>query len=165
MFLEIAFIQKFTLLLGHPIYAVSTALTGFLVFAGLGSIHSKRFSQHGRQLLPWIAASIGIIGVLYLMLLPQLFTPMQQLPQAGKILFCLLLIAPPAFLMGMPFPIGLTSLGQQASTLTPWAWGINGCTSVIGAILAVLLAVEIGFSGLVLTAIGGYLFAALSLPE
>ena len=164
MFLEIAFIQKFTLLLGHPIYAISTALAGFLVFAGIGSLRTKQFNIEKSRLLLWITSAIGAIAFIYLLLLPNLFEPMQQLPQWGKVIICLLLIAPPAFLMGMPFPIGLTSLGNKASGLTPWAWGINGCASVIGAILASLLAVEIGFSGLVLSAIGGYLLAALVPP-
>ena len=46
----------------------------------------------------------------------------------------------------------------------PWAWGINGCASVLSAILAILLAIEIGFSGVMLTAIFFYALAWVSQP-
>jgi hypothetical protein len=44
----------------------------------------------------------------------------------------------------------------------PWAWGINGCASVLSALIAALLAVHFGFSVVLLIAAGLYAFAALA---
>ena len=62
-----------------------------------------------------------------------------------KILFTALLIVPVALLMGFPFPLGLRLISQTNATHVPWAWGINGSVSVISAVLATIIAVELGF--------------------
>jgi len=58
--------------------------------------------------------------------------------------------------MGMPFPLGLGRLADYAPTLIPWAWAINGCASVVSAVLATLLAVHLGFSTVIAAALGLY---------
>ena len=70
------------------------------------------------------------------------------------------LIAPMAFFMGMPFPIGLNRVADSAPDFIPWAWGINGFASVMSASLATLLAIEYGFSVVILLALGLYITAA-----
>jgi hypothetical protein len=65
-----------------------------------------------------------------------------------------------AFFMGMPFPIGLTRVADSAPDFIPWAWGINGFASVMSASLATLLAIEFGFSVVILLALGLYVTAA-----
>ncbi len=70
------------------------------------------------------------------------------------------LIAPLSFFMGMPFPIGLNRVGNSAPDFIPRAWGINGFASVMCASLATLLAVEFGFTAVVLFALGLYAIAA-----
>ncbi|MGI9305338.1 MAG: SAM-dependent methyltransferase, partial [Gammaproteobacteria bacterium] len=72
------------------------------------------------------------------------------------------LIAPLAFLMGMPFPLGLSRLAARAPTHIPWAWALNGCASVVSAVLATLLAVHFGFSFVVMAAIGLYVLAGFA---
>ena len=161
MFIEIAFIQKFILFLHHPLYAVSVVLSAFLLFAGLGSGFSVRWRH--RVSLYHIAAVIGVLCVLYVFLLPSLFGWLVQLPGVVKILVTAALIAPLAFLMGMPFPLGLDVVSARSSAWIPWAWGINGCASVVSAILATLLAIHLGFIVVVLFAVMLYLFSALLL--
>ena len=70
------------------------------------------------------------------------------------------LIAPLAFCMGMPFPIGLTRVANSVPDFIPWAWGINGFASVMSASVATLLAIEFGFTVVVLLALGLYATAA-----
>ena len=70
------------------------------------------------------------------------------------------LIAPLAFLMGMPFPMGLARLSETAPAFVPWAWGINGCASVLSPILATLLSIHWGFDGVIALAVGLYFIAA-----
>jgi hypothetical protein len=68
----------------------------------------------------------------------------------------LALIAPLAFFMGMPFPLGLSRLAVEAERLIPWAFGINGCASVIAAILATVLAIHVGQFWLLVAALSLY---------
>jgi len=163
MFIEIAFIQKFILFLHHPLYAVSVVLCAFLVFAGLGSLNSARWRK--RVSLPGIALGIGFLSLLYILLLPVLFDWLVQMPIGLKIPVTVLLIAPLAFLMGMPFPIGLGVVAKRLPAWIPWAWGINGFASVVSAILATLLAIHLGFVFVVIAAVAAYLFASLALRE
>ena len=163
MFVEIAFIQKFILFLHHPLYAVSVVLCAFLVFAGLGSLFSTRVGKLASLLT--VSLGIGLLSVLYVLLLPGLFNCLMHLPGGFKILVSALLIAPLAFLMGMPFPLGLGVLSNKLPTWIPWAWGINGCASVVSAILATLLAIHLGFRFVVFLAVGLYLLAALVLQR
>ena len=76
-----------------------------------------------------------------------------------------MLIAPLAWFMGMPFSLGIARVARVSADLIPWAWGINGCASVIAAILATLLAIHIGFTAVVAIAVGLYGAAALALER
>jgi len=153
LFIEIAFIQRFRLFLGNPLHATSVVLAGFLVFAGVGSWLSRAFPGHFRTTLRWSIVSIGLLSLGYLWLLPALFEHLVTWSLPFKVLACLLLIAPLAIPMGMPFPLGLAELNLHAPQLMPWAWGINGSFSVVSAVAASLLAMEVGFSGLILIAV------------
>jgi hypothetical protein len=77
-----------------------------------------------------------------------------------KMVVSIFLIAPLAFFMGMPFPIGLNRVANNAPDFIPWAWGINGFASVVSASLATLLAIEFGFTAVVLIALVFYASAA-----
>jgi SAM-dependent methyltransferase len=163
MFVEIAFIQKFILFLHHPLYAVSVVLCAFLVFAGLGSLVSARWRKHVS--LPGVVGGICTLSLLYILFLPGLFEFLVQLPGGFKIPLSALVIAPLAFLMGMPFPMGLGIVSERLPSWIPWAWGINGCASVVSAILATLVAIHLGFVFVVFLAILLYLLAALVLRK
>jgi hypothetical protein len=143
------------------LYAIAVVLCAFLVFAGLGSLLSGRW--HKQVSLLKVASAIGLLCVLYVFLLPGLFNGLVQLPGGFKILVSALLIAPLAFLMGMPFPLGLGVIANRRPSWIPWAWGINGCASVVSAILATLLAIHLGFRFVVFMAVMLYLLAALIL--
>ena len=80
----------------------------------------------------------------------------------ARAMLTLALIAPLAFLMGMPFPLGLWRLATESPAFIPWAWGINGCASVLSALLAALLAVHVGFKAVLLMAAGLYAVAVLT---
>jgi spermidine synthase len=163
LFMEIAFMQKFILFLHHPLYSFAVTLAAFLVFAGLGSYLSAKLSDHynRRTILKGSITGIVLFSLGYILLLNDLFMWLSVIPIFFKILLTILLVAPLALLMGMPFPLALSSLADRAQTLIPWAWGINGCASVISASLATLLAIHFGFSAVILIAIllyGGVVF-------
>ena len=75
------------------------------------------------------------------------------LHDAVKVMVSTVLIAPLAFLMGMPFPLGLKRVARHSAGLIPWAWGINGCASVLSAILAVAGSGTWGNTALLLLAV------------
>jgi hypothetical protein len=85
-------------------------------------------------------------------------------PEPARIALSAALIAPLAFFMGMPFPLGLARVEALDARLVPWAWGINGCASVVAAVLATLLAIHLGFTAVVLMALGLYGLAAAARP-
>jgi hypothetical protein len=168
MLMEIAFIQKLTLFLGQPLYAVAVALAGFLLFAGLGSRFAARYTRDpSRRPDPlWRAVLLLCAGAaLALLALPLLTDHGIGLPDPARIVLALALIAPIAFPMGMPFPLGLARVSRHWGHWVPWAWAINGCASVVGAVAASLLAVHAGFTVVVLAALTLYLLAAASLPR
>jgi len=171
LFIEIAFMQRFILFLSHPLYAIPVVLCAFLVFAGLGSGYASRLTRHTQALQlhghgGQIARAVGGIvslALLYLVLLGPLFRWCLWLPIGVKILLTMALIAPLAFSMGLPFPLGLAGVARHLPEMVPWAWGINGCTSVLSAILAPILAMHYGFTLVVGLALGLYGLAAAAL--
>jgi len=167
LLMEIAFLQKFILLLHHPIYAASVVLGSFLLAAGAGSAYAQRFTGQLRsKKVTRVAVTVIIaLGLVYLALLEPLMQSAASWQLGVKILLSIALIAPLGFCMGMPFPIGLSALAAHSPSLTAWAWGINGCASVISALLATLLAIHFGFNAVILLALGCYLAAARSFPE
>ena len=163
LFVEIAFIERFTLFLGHPLYAAAVVLSGFLVCAGLGSGVSARLQQRlGGAAIGVAVAAIAAVASAYLVALPPLFAALRPAPDAAKIALSIALIAPLAFAMGMPFPLGLARLARRAPGWIPWAWAINGCASVVSAVLAIVLAIHLGFTAVVGLAVALYIVAALA---
>jgi hypothetical protein len=164
MLLEMAFIQKFMLFLGHPLYAVAVVLCGFLLFSGLGSRASEHLGRPEGTVRIAVLA-IGALALLYLLLLPEVFRALAGLAELPRIALSLALIAPLAFCMGIPFPLGLQRLARGAPALIPWAWAINACCSVIAAVLATWLALHLGFAVVVVLAVAVYLAAAWTFPR
>jgi SAM-dependent methyltransferase len=152
LFVEIAFVQRLTLFLGQPLYAIAVVLSSFLVFGGLGSGESARIDDRHARLVPLAVAAIAIVALL---LVRALTTAALGLPDLAKIAISIVLVAPLAFVMGMPFPLGLRRLAEAD---VPWAWGINGTASVLSSMLATLVAVHFGFT--VLVALAAALYAA-----
>jgi hypothetical protein len=141
---------------------VAVLLCGFLIFSGLGSRFAARLNPGVQpRVILGVVAVLCAIALLYLWLLPILLEGLIGLSDGIKILLSLLLLAPLAFCMGMPFPLGLATLAAGAPRLVPWAWGINGCASLISAVLATLLAIHFGFTAVIMVAVLLYLAAGM----
>ena len=164
LFIEIAFIQKFTLFLHHPVYSISITLAVFLIFAGIGSSLSPAIVEKLslRKSVIMAVSAIFLIGLIYSQMLDEVFLQLLHWNMLLKIIVSIVLIAPLAFFMGMPFPIAISCLDKGAPGLVPWAWAVNGCASVISAVLAMLLAVQYGFEFVVLAALALYLVAVVA---
>ncbi len=156
MFLEISTVQRLVLFLGHPTYSLTVTLSCFLFFAGLGSLFAKRFTGHPARVLRRVVVVLAVLIVGLALALEPLLDGALALPLWQRILCVVALLAPLNFLMGMPFPIGLSRLKQVEPRLVPWALGANGGASVVGSILCIVLAMEAGF--LVVSLIAGAVY-------
>ncbi len=142
---EIAFIQRFVLFLGHPTYALTVVVFLMLLASGLGSLASRRLLQAVGQirlaLLIIVAALLG-----YLYVLPHILTGLVGEPFLLKLALSALLLVPLGFVMGMPFPTGLRALHGAQENTVEWAWAMNAASSVLGSVLAMVLAIQFGLT-------------------
>ena len=153
MFVEIVLIQKLILFLDHPVYAMATVIFGLLMSSGLGSFLSQRVTQESLKAV--LVAILFVVGFLvwgYLRAVPFVVGHFLGLGLGYREITTLILLFPLGFLMGMPFPLGVRFLKQVDPTMIPWAWCANGCFSVMGAVLSVVLALGLGFSGVLMIA-------------
>jgi hypothetical protein len=160
MALEIAFLQKLGLFLGHPNYALSVVLATLLAASGLGSVLSPRLVAAVGQARFLAYGVSGLTIALYFVFkaLPHL----AGLPFAARVLVVVALVTPAGVLMGSLFPWGLFALRGTSAAWIPWAWGVNGIFSVLGPLMAIAIAMTWGGNGLLLSAALLYLVAALA---
>jgi hypothetical protein len=160
MLIEMTLVQKFILFLGHPVYALSIVLFSTLLFSGLGSYASARLSEERlRQNLSRVCFLIAALTLAYLPLLPFFLYRFVSLTTPLKALLAIAFLAPLGFMMGMPMPLGINWLRRTSPALIPWAWGINGAASVLGSILTMVIAVNLGFNQALIVATGLYITA------
>jgi SAM-dependent methyltransferase len=157
---EVGMISHFILALSNATVSASVLITGMLVFSGIGSFFSERFLDRAKTVMPRIFLAIFLILTLYAFTIDYALDWIGTLPYALRIVLCLLLILPPAFLMGFPMPTAMTTLGRLGKDhMFLWAWGINGCFSVIGAALVPIVATSFGLPAVVLVGAIAYLVA------
>ncbi len=158
LIIEMAFIQRFVLFLGHPVYAVTVVLATFLLAGGLGSVLAMRSGTHD------VRAPVTLIvafGLAHAFAVPPLLDALLALPTAVRHVISAALIAPLALPMGMMFPRALDWIGERHRALVPFAWGVNGCASVVAAPLGIVLASAYGFTAALLGALGLYVVASV----
>lgn len=154
--IQVALIQRFILLLGHPEYALTVIVFSMLVWSGVGSYASKTLVAGDDGKLVRVLAFIAVLVAALAAGAGPLVTAAAAWPLAAKIAITALLIAPPAFLMGMPFPAGLRRLEQRHAPSVRWAWSLNAASSVLGSAGAIFLAIYLGLRATLL--IGGALY-------
>ena len=162
MAVEIGLFHRFVLLLGHQSYAVTVVLFGLLLGASLGSALSSRLAGRRRVQLA-LAALVGAILV-YGTALDAVFARAAAAPFAARLGLSLALLVLLGLGLGIPFPAGLRALGARGAPLVAWAIGVNGFASVIGATLAVPVALLSGLRFLLLAGAALYALALLVLP-
>jgi hypothetical protein len=164
LFIEIACLSRLALLIGHPLLAIAIGLAGFLLFAGAGSGCAQRWLARSPRTIPALSRravlAIAMALAWHLLAFALALRFAAAAPPLVRAALGLLTIAPLAFAMGLPFALGLARLARAAPAFVPWAWGLNGCASVIAAIAALLLAIEIGLTATLLVALGLYGVAA-----
>jgi hypothetical protein len=143
--IEIALMQRFTLFLGQPIYTFAVVLASLLVSTGIGAHFAGRFRPNPRQAILYFIPVLLVALLLTALLTPVVFNAALGLSLIWRVVLAVLMIAPLGVLLGMPFPTGLSLVGQEAAPLVPWAWGVNGFFTVIGSVSALILGMAFGF--------------------
>lgn len=157
---EVGMISHFILALSNATVSASVLITGMLVFSGIGSFFSERYLDRARSFMPKVFLAIFAILATYAFTIDYALDWIGTLPYALRIMLCLLIVFPPAFLMGFPMPTAMTLLGRLGKDhMFLWAWGINGCFSVIGAALVPIVATSFGLPAVVLVGAFAYLIA------
>jgi hypothetical protein len=163
IFVEISFVQRFVLFLGYPTYSLTVVLASLLTSSGVGSYLTGRTKvAPERRLLP-ILVAVAVISVAYLLVLPALFQAFLGSSLPVRIAIASGALLPLGLVMGMFFPTGIQIVRRTHESFVPWAWGINGCASVVGTVLSVVLAMGFGFRAVTLLALGIYALAVLGL--
>jgi hypothetical protein len=162
LFIEIVFLQKMLLVVHHPTVALALVLAIFLIASGAGSAWTTRVRDaDARRCLIIAVSGIALLGFLHSVIFDPLLAALAGQPVAACVAVAIVLLAPLAFLMGMPFPLAIRGLEEP---LVPWAWGINGCASVISPALATLLAIDIGFTAALWLALLVYALIPVAFP-
>jgi hypothetical protein len=152
---EISLIQRFVLFLGHPTYALTVVVFLLLLSSGAGSVAARSRIGSGSRILPLLGLISSII-VIDVALLPWLLSAAIGLPFIIKLLLSGIVLAPLGFLMGMPFPTGL-----RLVKTVEWAWALNAAASVLGSVMAMIIAIHFGLTVTLLCAAAAYLLAGL----
>lgn len=153
---ELALLQHLTLLLGHPAFTLSLLLFVLLAAGGLGSRLGARLPSR------WVAAGIAAAAAALALALPDLVPALLPLPLAARIACAVALLVPLGFAMGIPFPQGLSRVGQGGLPAAPFYWGINGVLSVVGSVGTVACALLYGFQAAMLCGAALYALAAVT---
>jgi hypothetical protein len=164
-FIELALIDKFSLLLESETLSFGTMLAGMLVFSGLGSWRASRFGENRRRGLLGGLVVIGGSLAFFLFGLDPLMSACMGLPLALRGVIAVVIVAPVSFALGRPFALGTSALAGRSDSLVPWAWAINGAFSVVATPLAKILSGSTGWSAVFVLALLLYLSTALSFPD
>ena len=144
MLIEISQMQRLMVFLGHPVYSLGVVLFTILLFGGIGS--ATIGARPARQSAV-IARVIALVATLVAtgILTPLVTTWARSESTDMRILVSMLLLAPPAFGMGMMFPLGL-NIWRRHSELLPFFWSANGITSMFASVLGMALSIEVGIA-------------------
>jgi len=168
---EIAFIQRFVLFLGHPTYALTVVIFLLLLSSGAGSLFSRSWlprAEMGWMPLALVTATLTS----YVFFLPSRLASMVGLPFGYRLLISGVLLIPLGFVMGMPFPTGLRALAflpasesvNSRGNTIEWAWAMNAAASVLGSVLAMVIAIQFGLTITLMCGAAAYVLAWVLMP-
>src|SRR3954470_16748575 len=146
MLIEVSVLQNFVLLLGHPVYSLTVTLFSLLLGTGLGAawsrgLHEPSLRRTGSTAIVIVAA----IAIVFVVVAPPIVTWAIPFSRPLRMLIAVAMLVPIGVALGIPMPTGLRMLNRRAPQMLAWAWGINGALSVLGATLAIFIAMNWGF--------------------
>ena len=171
---EIAFIQRFVLFLGHPTYALTVVIFLLMLSSGAGSLFSRFWLPHTDRC--WIPLVLVIAALLAdVFFLPARLAALVGLAFQLRLIVSAVLLIPLGFVMGMPFPTGLRALAALPAPEYPsgpgasdnaveWAWAMNAAASVLGSVMAMVIAIQFGLTATLACGATAYALALLLMP-
>jgi hypothetical protein len=166
VFVKVALVQYFVMFVGHPVYALSAVLVPLLLWVGIGSLLTARVDASLAELSAGRRGQLLVVALsIYAAALGPMLSHLSSLPFAARLALTLVMLAPPGLLMGTQAPLGVKLLEARSPELIPWCWGLKGAASVVAVALGTILAVNFGFSALLLAGGASYLLAALVVPR
>ena len=161
MLIEISQMQRLMVFLGHPVYGLGVVLFTILICSGIGSVTVGARPPRTGAVTARLAALLATL-VLTGVLTPLVTTWTRTEATDIRILVSALLLAPPAFCMGMMFPLGL-SLWRRHADLLPFFWSANGITSMLASVLGMALSIEFGIANTYAIGVGFYVVSGAML--
>jgi Spermine/spermidine synthase domain len=164
MLIEVSILQRFVLLLGHPVYSLTVTLFSLLLGTGLGAAWSRRLDDRSLRRTGLAAvAAVAAMAVLVMLISTPIVIWAIPFGRSTRMLIAVALLVPMGVALGVPMPTGLRLLHRSAPQMVAWAWGINGAMSVLGATLAIFIAMNWGFQATLLAAAFTYLLGTAAL--
>jgi spermidine synthase len=163
MLFEVALIQKLTLFLGYPTYALTVTLAFLLVYAGIGSATTGWYLEARNRALPLLAALVVVMSFFYAFGLDSVVAAFVGEPLAIRVGLTAIVLAPLGLGLGAFMPLGLATVSRSTrygAEYVAWGWAINGVFSVVGSIVATMLSMSLGFRVVLLAAACMYVLAA-----
>jgi len=153
MLIEVSVLQRFVLLLGHPVYSLTVTLFSLLLGTGIGAAWSRRLSDRSLARSSAIMiVTIAALGIVFIAVATPLVTWAIPFSRGARIAVAIATLVPIGVALGVPMPAGIRLLTARAPHMVTWAWGINGALSVVGATLAIFVAMNWGFGTTLLMA-------------
>jgi spermidine synthase len=164
MLIEVSVLQRFVLLLGHPVYSLTVTMFSLLLGTGIGAAWSRRIKDETLARSAAVALLvIAAVGVFVIAGVTPVIAWAIPFARAIRIAIAVGLLTPIGMLLGIPMPTGLRLLQARAPEMVTWAWGINGALSVLGATLAIVIAMNWGFRATLLASSTTYLMGFVAL--
>jgi len=163
MLIEVAMLQRLIVFLGHPAYSLSVILFVLLLATGAGArlsarLRDERLREQGLRVL----LVTGVVLAAAVVLTSPLVSALKAAETPVRIAASAALLTVMGVLMGTAFPLGLRLAVASRPALAPWLWGINGATSVLGSVLAVVVAMAFGISASLWAGVASYAAAAMA---
>lgn len=160
---EISLLQRYTLLLGQPIYAFAVILSTMFVFSGAGSLASQRVGVDRLRAFSRFAllAILGGISV-HVVWMPALLAAAMHWDLPARLALTAATIAPVALVMGVALPTGMRLMERSSAPTLAWAWGVNGSLSVLGTVVAMCTSVFLGITTTLMLGLAAYVLALVT---
>ena len=162
MLIQIAFLQRFSVYLGHPTYTFSVILFLMILSAGAGSLLSERLALARYRSLQILALGIAAVVLVEARLLQPAIDGTIGWNLFGRTATVAAFVVPLACGLGVCFPIGIRLIGRHSQTVTAWMWGVNGAFGVLASIVAVMVSLWWGIGANMLVA--AVLYGLLVVP-
>ena len=155
--------QVVNVYIGDPAYSLALVLAGLLVASGIGAALSTRLSSvPASRVIAFATPTIAAAIIVWLICIHFLTRETMHLPLVARAAITLIGILPVGILLGFPFPTAVRQLERSNPSFIAWAWGVNGVTSVLASIAAILVAMRFGFTVVVTVAAAIYVLGMVS---